>query len=466
MPNTGYDTLLGSLADVVRDNELLDQPIELMQRFGSPTMSFIQRQERNLQQGSNPIRFYLGGHDSVRTKVNAQANFHAPSKARSAQLDVKFVPNTDDPDDTDVRTFNGVARITQADMDEVLNGRDHEVDFAERFLSQANADINNRATFLFHSDKSGAIGEIDTGGVLDEALSFDEASSYTNGSTSATIKIKGMSKGRFPRDMLIDIYDGDVLSADALRIVRVAHGDTIVVEATEDTTVSNLDLVDAGDKVYRTGDKDSGAPGALNEVIKESYSSGESWFRLDRTQAANMHYVPEVRLRAGLSDEMVNLSHLTDLSNEVEGKYDAFSLEDSPDYKAVMGLALKQTLLREADGQSIRVVEGDTNDGSFRSGRARAVHQTSGVGEVELVGDKFARNDRMIMLPSDAIKMAETASGGMTVYTNQVGGMFDRVESGSSDGGGTKEWKYEADTKLAFIPNRVIDTAAVFNLTA
>ena len=472
MAISAHDLYLESLSELVMENYLGD-PISLIQRRGSPTMQFLSVHDRKLQQGSNPIRFYIGAHDSVRVGYDVQRNFHKASKGRTAKLDVKFDPTASNKLDTDVRGLDGVAEITKSDLDEAVNGTgDEMVNLGEDFVSQVTNDLNSRGTWLFHSDQTGAIGNIATGGKKAKALSFGNAANYSNGAKAATLKLSGVSRGRFPRDMLIDIYDGNTLTADALRIIRTTVDDVIVVETTDESTVANLDSVAAGNTLYRTGDKELGAgmPGALNEVMRETIpTTGDSWFRKDRFLTENMHYVPENKLRAGSSfaSKQVELQDMTDAVNQIEGVYGQFG-DNIPDYKFITGLRLAQQLREDGDSQSVRVIPGDTQDGSRRTGvGSKVVHTTAAIGDVEIVGDHFAAEDRMILMPSDAIQIGQTAAGGIDVMTGNEGrGVFSRADSNSQNSGGSKDYKFEATMNMTFIPTRVIDMVGVFNLTA
>lgn len=460
-----YDRLLGSLSGLLMVGYLPYVTSMVMER-GTPTMRNIGWEDNIATQGSNFLRIDVGAADSARPNSHVNGDFGGVNKSRTAQLEFLYKPDIEDPDAQEWRAINTGARITAADMDSVSNGNQTLDDLAQRAINQAVDSLNMGPSFMVHSDKTGRLGTVATGGKKAAALSYTNASAYSNGATTATLKISEHSIGAFKRDMIIDTYTGSTLSANALRIIRIDPvNDAIVVEATTDTTASNLDSIAAADVIYRSGAKGIGFACAFNEIVKTDYSGDSSspWLRKDRTTAANYIYVPEHIARMGETAKEVEITDLTQLGDSMEPLMDGDG--NAQTYHAYMGPRMLQTLRENADDSQLRVVMGETDGGTRKVGASKIVFTHPTLGDIELEGDPSAREDRILLTPEGVFKFWAAGSKEMRVFTGQ-NGMWDRVEGNNANGGGTKEWKFEADKVMTLLCNRFDKIGASLNLTA
>lgn len=463
MTTPSYDRILGSLSGLLMVGYLPYVSSMVMER-GTPTMKNIPWEESLATQGSNFLRIDVGAADSARPSAHVNGDFGGVNTSRTAQLEFLYKPDVLDSDAQDWRAINTGARITAADMDNVANGQETTDDLAVRAINQAVDSLNYGPSFMVHSDKTGSLGAVDAKKAA--ALSWTNAGVYST-ATTATLKIgTEHSIGAFKRDMIIDTYTGATMSADSLRIIRVDPvNDALVVEITSDSTVTDLDAITAADIIYRSGSKGIGFACAFNEIVKEDYSgdSSSAWLRKDRTLSANYIYVPEHIARMGETAKQAEISDLTVLGNSMEPFVDAEGMQKA--YHAYMGPRMLQTLRDNADDSQIRVVDGETDGGVRKVGSQKIVFTHPTLGDIELEGDPSAREDRMLLNPDGCFKFWAAGSKEMRTFTGQ-NGVWDRVEGNNANGGGTKEWKFEADKVMTLICTDFSKVAASLNLTA
>ncbi|MCP4645601.1 MAG: hypothetical protein GY851_34470 [bacterium] len=459
-----YDTILGSLSGLLMVG-YFPHVTSMVQERGTPTMKNIGWDDSLATQGSNFMKIEVGAADSGRPSAHILGDFGTPNKSRTAQLEYKYLPNSTDPQAQEFRVINTAARINAAEMDSVMNGNQTLDDLAARAMNQAVDSLNMAPSFMVHSDKNGGLGTV--GVKKDFALGYGAAGTYTSGATSATLTLSGHSIGAFKRDLIIDIYNGDSMVADNLRIIRMDPiNDAVMVEITTDSTVANLDSIAATHTIYRSGAKGVGFACAFNEIVKTDYSGDSSspWMRLDRTLPANSIYVPEHIHRLGeTTSKQVEITDLSALADSMEPYIDGDN--NRPTYRDYMGTRMLQTLRDNTDDSQIRVVDGSTDNGTRKVGASKIVFTHPVLGDIELEGDPCAREDRMLLVPDGVVKFKAAGNKEMRVFPGE-NGVWGRVPGANANGAGTKEWKFEADKVMTMVCSRFDQIAASVKLTA
>lgn len=441
--------------------------VDMVRERGTPTMQMIGTESELANMGSNIRRYGVGYADTARAGAHIQRDFKTPNSGRSAKIDYYYDPDDLNPQNQDFRGIDVVAWISNADLEQSKNATE-QFNLADRITRNAFNSHNETPSFLIHSDKTGRLGVV-SGKRDADAAAYDATTTYTSGSTIAFIQVGEHSIGAYKRDMVLDFYNtSGVLTAAAVKVIRLdTVNDAVIVQITDQSATrgtSNLNSIAATDIIYRSEEKDQGFPCAINEICKEDYSgdSSSNWMRKNRLAADNMIFLPEALYRSGASDKEVEIEDLDELGNAYEA---VWNKDPNKALKLVTGLRLSQTLRKNADDNAIRVVPVTDANGERRTGQSRYVHTHPHLGDIEIAGDPTAREDRMILMPADNIKMMYAGRKGMKVFTNQHG-IFDRVQGSNAGGGGSKDFKLEASSVMTPVVEDFSQFGCAFNLTA
>lgn len=441
--------------------------VSMIRERGTPTMQAIGTHDTLANYGSNIFRYEVGMSDSARFGAHIQRDFGSPRTGRAASLDYYYDPDEQNPQTQDFRGVDVVAHISNADLEQTRNATEM-YNLAQRITKNAFNTLNEAPSYLIHSDKTGRLGTVSAKLDFDSAA-YDGASSYTSGATTAWIQVGEHSIGAYKRDMVLETRNtSGALTASEIKVIRVDPiNDAIAVQITDKSAAagtSNLNSIAATDIIYRAGEYNAGFPCAINEICKTDYSgdSSSNWMRKDRLAADNAIFLPEALYRSGASSKEVEIEDLDELGNAYEA---VWSKDNHDPLKLIGGLRLIQTLRRNADENAIRVVTVTDSNGERRTGKSRYVHTHPHLGDIEIEGDPTARDDRLILMPRDSIKMMYAGMKGMKVFTNQHG-IFDRIDGVNASGGGSKNFKLEASAVMTPVVKDFSQFGAAFNLTA
>jgi len=441
-------------------NRYLKDVIDLRTRVGTPTMQRLKPAAMHTTARDNWLQYEVAAADSARMNTNLLRDYGTPNKSKAGSLNYRYDP--DNPALNDVVGIDSVARVSLADM-EKAGTPDGMMSLAQKVTKDVFAGINETPSTMMHSDAGASIGAVN-GTKVKPTTDFANGDTYVSGDTSATIAIDGYSIGVYRRGMVLDLYNGETMVLDNIYVRHVDYDQhTIVVERTSDTTALNLDGIVDNLTIYRSGEKGQGFKTSFGGVFPETVTAGESWVGgVDRSTIDYMHLLPMMLRRNNATPELPSQSHLDALGLAMG--YAKAGTKENP-YTLFAGNGLIQSM-RNSIGDMNVVMASNTNNKDNQFGNASLRYHHPDLGEIEMVSDVTARNDRFTFLKTQNVKMMQAGFKGLHIATEGNGlGYFERLEGTNGVRGGSKFYKMEASLWETPVWERFDECATVFGLT-
>lgn len=434
---------------------------EQTRRHGRTTR-IIDMQERRL----NGVHLEYEGRVNPNRGTVMTTDLHASMPKHQPGRYGRFVLKFDETDSSsnDFNALMTAMTVTFWGMkkDSDSNWKDNAESFLARDAQDVVDDVRENFARSIHLPSSGVLGTIASGGKKDDdSFSFDDASTYTAGSTTAMLLMEHTSMALLPVGQPIEIrQENGTLRVNNLVINRVEpHERTISVALTDESvdnagnTVENLNAVAATDEVFINDSYNANASGNLANFFDESatYYRDASGTANDRTDADKKWLMPRIvnaAAGAGSSTVDLNENHIRqvgEIMGHEEGdgnaEVDVFAIMARDGYRQLTKLGKDETT------KFIPALESEVGRRLNKAyGFNGYVWHDPNLGTVGAVVDDFAQYGNIDFLRRSDWETAVPISGGYQLVPNDSGGMWHNVK----DSNGNPTLKYSARGVMSY----------------